>query len=490
MQNKLVRFLRSKVFEYILLSVILILGFGVRLYKIDNPIADWHSWRQADTASVSRTYVEQGIDLLRPKYHDISSIQTAFFNPEGYRMVEFPFYNAVNAVLADTFKSISLEVWARLITISEALITAFFLYLIGKRILGSWGGVMSAFFYLFIPFNIYFTRVILPDPLGVMFGVISIWAFLEFTETNKKVLVLVSSVFMALTLLIKPYLAFYLVPIIYLALTKFDLRKFFKDKKIIIGTILYFVIAFTPLLLWRAWEGKFPEGIPFYEWAFNGNVIRFKPSWWYWIFGERLGHLILGSLGIIPFVFGILNKKVKNLLIQMFLAGAFIYIALVASANVMHDYYQIIVIPVVALSLASGAIYLWRGEMFNKILTRTILIISVGVMLITGWNQIKGNFTVNRPELVEIGKRIDEITPKDALIIAPYNGDTAFLYQTKRWGWPAIDDSIDNIISRGADYYVSIDLGSADTKMIEARFKIIEKTDKYIIINLSKEIKK
>ncbi|MDP3682976.1 MAG: hypothetical protein Q8S01_03500, partial [Ignavibacteria bacterium] len=139
-------------------------------------------------------------------------------------------------------------------------------------------------------------------------------------------------------------------------------------------------------------------------------------------------------------------------------------------------------------SLASGATYLWKGEMFNKILTRIILLVSVGVMLITGWNQIKGNYAVNHPELVEIGKRIDEITPKDALIVAPYNGDTAFLYQTKRWGWPAIDNSIDNIITEGADYYVSLDLGSADTKMIEARFKTVEKTNKYIIIDLHNEL--
>jgi hypothetical protein len=91
---------------------------------------------------------------------------------------------------------------------------------------------------------------------------------------------------------------------------------------------------------------------------------------------------------------------------------------------------------------------------------------------------------------MEAGERVNQITPKDALIIAPYNGDTAFLYQTNRWGWPAIDDSIDNIISKGADYYVSVDLGSADTKMVEKRFKTVEKTDKYIIFDLKSELTK
>ncbi|EKD90029.1 MAG: 4-amino-4-deoxy-L-arabinose transferase, partial [uncultured bacterium] len=345
MKHKIVQFFRSKYFEYILLSIILITGFGVRLYKIENPIADWHSWRQADTASVSKIYAEKGVDLLLPRYHDISKIQSGIFNPEGYRMVEFPFFNALNAVLFNSFPTLSLEVWARLITITCALVTSFFLYLIAKRILNKWAGILAAFFYLFIPYNIYFTRVILPDPMGVMFGIISIWAFLEFTYSNKKLLLLFSSVFFAMALLIKPYIGFYFFPIIYLAVRKYGIKSFFKNKSLIIGTIIYLLIMFTPFFIWRWWEAGFPEGIPFYKWAFNGNLIRLKPSWWYWIFGERLGHLILGSLGLIPFTFGLLNTKVKNNFIHAFLAGVLFYLVAVANANVMHDYYQILTIP-------------------------------------------------------------------------------------------------------------------------------------------------
>lgn len=498
MKTKFIHFLNSRAFEYILLAFMLIAGFGVRLYKVNNPVADWHSWRQADTASVSRIYLEQGINLLLPKYHDISSIQTGKQNPEGYRMVEFPFYNAASVLLYKTTATLhfnaasffTLEVWSRIVTIVCAITTAFFLYLIGKRLMGKWGGLLSAFFYLFIPFNIYFTRTILPDPMGVTFGVISIWTFLEFYFSGKKLPFVVSAIFFAMALLIKPYLGFYIFPIAYLVIKKYGIKSFYKNKKVVIATLIYLGISFIPFFLWRAWEARFPEGIPFYTWAFNGNHIRFKPSWWYWIFGERLGHMILGSLGLIPFTFGILNNKNKNWFVQAFLAGALFYVILVADANVMHDYYQILVMPAIALALASGSIFLWESGIFNKILTRIILVISVGVMLFTGWNQIVGNYNINHPEIIQAGAEIDRITPKDALILAPYNGDTAFLYQTKRRGWPAVDDSIDNIIAEGASYYVSVDLGSSDTKMIEKRFKTVEKTDKYIIIDLKEPISK
>lgn len=470
---------KTKKFEYICLSLVFVFGFLVRLYKINNPIADWHSWRQADTASVSREYVNKGINLLLPTYHDISSIQTGIFNPNGYRMVEFPIYNAIHAVLFTQIGRLSLEVWGRLLTVLTALVTAWFLYLIGKRVLGNWGGILTAFFYLFIPYNIYFTRVILPDPMGVTFGIISLWAFLKFTDRKNSFWLVVSAAFFSLMMLIKPYLGFYIFPIVYIAYREKLLKKL----------VIFSLIAFVPFFVWRWWIAKFPEGIPFYTWAFNGNLIRFKPSFWYWIFGERLSHLILGSLGVVPFVFGVLNTKVKNLFIHFFLFGALFYVIGVASANVMHDYYQILTIPVIALTLAIGTRYLWTQTVFNKVLSRFVLLVSLLVMMITGWYQIRGNYQINHGEIIDAGKRADQILPKDARVIAPYNGDTAFLYQTNRWGWPAIDDSIDNDIAKGAQYYVSVDLGSPDTKLIESRFTTIEKTDKYIIVNLQKPLK-
>lgn len=42
--------------EYLVVPIILLIALFLRLYEIDGPIADWHSWRQADTASVSRIY--------------------------------------------------------------------------------------------------------------------------------------------------------------------------------------------------------------------------------------------------------------------------------------------------------------------------------------------------------------------------------------------------------------------------------------------------
>jgi 4-amino-4-deoxy-L-arabinose transferase-like glycosyltransferase len=434
MYKRIIRLLNASKFEYIFLFLILTAGLLIRLYKINTPLADWHSWRQADTASVTRIYIDEGVNMLLPRFYDISSIQSRIFNPNGYRMVEFPVYNLITTVFFNTFGNFNVEVWSRLTTIFAALTTSYFLYLIGRRFLGKWGGLLSAFFYLFIPFNIYFTRVILPDPLGVTFGVVALWLFIKFFDSDRYSYLYISAVFFSLMLLIKPYLGFYLIPAAYLINEKFGLKKVIK-KPFITKVIIFFSIAFIPFIAWRIWEGLHPEGIPLFWWAFNGNGIRFRPAYWNWVFGERLGHLILGSLGVVPFMFGVLSKKNNSEggdFIRWFLGGALFYVILVASANVMHDYYQIITIPAISLGLAAGTVYLWEQSIFNKILARIVLVVSIGVMLITGWYQIKGNYIINHYEIIEAGEAVDRITPKDAIVVAPYNGDTAFLYQTKR----------------------------------------------------------
>lgn len=196
-----------------------------------------------------------------------------------------------------------------------------------------------------------------------------------------------------------------------------------------------------------------------------------------------------GGWGLILFIFGVIRPKEENLFIKYSIFGMLLYVTIVATANVRHDYYQIVTIPAIALVLASGVTYLWQNTTFNKIASRVLVLFSIPMMLMTGWLLIKDDYNINHPEIIEAGQEVNRITPKDALVVAPYDGDTAFLYQTNRWGWPAIDNSIDNIIKEGASYYVSVDLGSADTKMIEARFTTVEKTDKYIIINLRGPLK-
>jgi 4-amino-4-deoxy-L-arabinose transferase-like glycosyltransferase len=479
---KLFKKLETDNYKKLIILTLLVLGLLVRLYKIGSPVADWHSFRQADTSSVSRMYVEKGIDLLRPRYHDVSTTQSGLFNPQGYRFVEFPVYNLFQASFYRMFPILSLEVWGRLISIFSALVSSYLIYLLGKKYISFWGGIISMIFFLFIPYNIYFTRVILPEPLSITFALIGLWNFISFIESENKSYLMFSSVSFSLGLLIKPYVVFFGLPVLYLTIEKYGLRGFFKKKELIITGL----VIFLPFILWRVWMRQFPEGIPFWKWTLNGDNIRFKPAFWYWIFGERITKLILGYMGLIPFALGLISRNTKKFL-YYFLLGVLIYLAVFATANVRHDYYQTQAIPVISLFLALGVIKMWDSKNFNRSISRGLLVFSMFVMLVVGFFQTKEFYKINHPEIIAAGAAVDRLTPKDALVIAAYNGDTAFLYQTKRRGWPVVDRPIDELIEKGANYYASVNLDHPQTKEFMMRFKIVKQTNDYVVLNLNEE---
>ncbi len=457
---------------------IIIVGIALRLYKINSPLLDWHSFRQADTASVSRYFTDNGINLFDPRYHDISRVQSGIFNPNGYRLVEFPLYNALHAFFFNLFEFIPFEVSGRLLSIIFTIITAIFIEKISSHYFGKATGIISMSMYLFLPFNIYYTRVILPEPLSVMLGVIGLWYFVKYGLSEKRKYLYMYSVFMALAILVKPYLAFFNLFPFYFFYRKYGIRKFLLKKDVLITGL----IILGPFFLWRLWISAHPEGIPFWKWTFNGDGVRFKPAFWYWIFGERIGKLILGVWGIYPFVVGLLHGR-KNAFLTSTLIGGFLYVSIIATANVRHDYYQTLILPAVSIVLGIGFWKLLKDVNKVKYAFAWPFLLFI-IMTTISLFQVKEFYKINHPELIEAGSAIDRLTPKSATVIASYNGDTAFLYQTKRKGWPVVELPIDELIKEGAEYFVSVNLNDAQTNEFMKRFPILEKTDSYVVLKL------
>jgi 4-amino-4-deoxy-L-arabinose transferase-like glycosyltransferase len=480
MKNTALKITSLKYFEYLIFSLIICIGFFFRLYKIENPVADWHSFRQADTSSVSMLYVKNGINLLYPKYHDLSSTQSGLFNPEGYRFVEFPIYNVIQAYSFMHFGFFSLEVWGRLLSVLSSLISTFLIYILGKRFIGKWGGLIAALLFATLPYNVYFSRVILPEPLAVMLALSGLTLFVNYHDNEKLLKLALSAIFFSLAILVKPYTVFYLVPVLYLAIKKYGLKKAIRK----LPFWFFSLIILVPFFAWRWWIGQHPEGIPFWKWTFNGDGIRFKPAFWKWIFGERLTKLILGFWGLVLFVFGLLDYKKTKAFIFWFIGAMFLYVSVVATANVKHDYYQTLIVPAVVLIVANGILSLWNNHQFPSKITKAILIFSILIMFSSAYSDVKEDYKINRPEIIEAGVAADVLLPKDAIVIAPYNGDTAFLYQTKRLGWPVVDRPIDELIAKGVQYYISVDLNHPQTQEYMRRFRILKQTNDYIIIQL------
>lgn len=466
--------------EKVAIAIILIISLVVRLHRINEPLADWHSWRQVDTSAVTRRFVADGIDILHPRFADLSSIPSGLDNPEGWRFVEVPFINALTASFYKTFPSISLEVWGRLTSIIFSLGSVVLIFLILNQLVDSKTGLLAALIFGLLPFNIYYHRTVLPEVPLLFFTLLSFSGFLVWLKNQKLSYYLLSLVSFSAGLLLKPYILFMGLPMFYLAWKTWG-RQVFKQKLL----WFYAIVSITPFISWRIWAINYKAGIPDYKWLFNSTRIRFRPAFFRWIFAERFGKLIFGYWGLIPFALGVIAKPIKKAgwLFHWWLVAMLVYLFVFATGNVTHDYYQIFIIPPLVIFTALGVISLVsQNQKTNKTISTVLAAVSMLFGLAFSWFHIRDFFNINHPEIVAAGKTVNELLPKEAKVIAPYNGDTMFLYYTGRQGWP-IGGDIKRKIDLGATEYVTVNLDDEANYLI-ARCKPAITVDDVTVISL------
>jgi hypothetical protein len=469
------------------LFVILIFAFWVRTYRIDRALADWHSWRQADTAAVSRNFIWEGFNVLEPKYDDMVPVaEGSLPNLNRYRYVEFPIYNIIVSALWLVF-GIQLKI-ARLVSIFFSLGSIIFLYLITKKYLGLFLAFLSTLVFAFLPYNIFYSTVIMPEPMLIFTMVGTLYFFdLWLAKNNpmQKNIIFgsLSLLFSATGLLLKPTFIFLAFPLLYLAWKNLGWG-LFKNTKV----WLFVFFTLVPFAVWRIISLQHPEGIPRWTWLLNGTKIRFKAAFFYWIIQERLSRLILTVPGVALFILGILAPLGRRMILfYAWLMSLVIYLFIFATGNVTHDYYQVILIPILSIFVAVGIWWLltWRGDLSRRIFGWMMAVILVILMSGLGWREGRDLFAIRDPNIVEAGEAADRLLPKDAKVIAPYGGSTAFLYQTKRHGWAIGVLPIPEMKEKlGATHYVTVKFDS-EAADLEKEYKTLLKTDKFLIIDLT-----
>ena len=483
----------KKKVELILLIGILILGFVARLYRINNPIGDWHAFRQADTSAISRVYVENGINLLYPKYFDISNIQSGKDNPKGYRFVEFPIYNFFQTSLFLGFGKLTLEEWGRFVSIISSILSIIFIFLLVRKHADSLSALFASFFIAVLPFSVYYGRAILPDPSTAMAILGGVYFFdLSLSKKNFQFSIFnfqffLAVIFTAAAFLLKPFALFFTLPFLYLAWKNFGFKVLVKWQ-----LWVFLIASIIPLVLWRWWIMQHPEGIPVSAWLFNEGNIRFTGAFFYWIFAERLSKLILGYFGIILLFLGFFKRDEKDYgLFMSFVVSSLLYITVIARGNVQHDYYQILIIPTICMLLGRGASFLLSipvrlGK--NLGVNTVVSIASLGLIIIFSlsfsWFYVRDFFNINNRGLVTAGKIADRMLPKDAKVIAANNGDTSFLYYINRKGWPAYEKSPEELKLLGATHIVIPSPDKHDYEGLGKIYKAVYSSPEVLILKL------
>ncbi|GAB4218990.1 MAG: hypothetical protein Fur009_2880 [Candidatus Microgenomates bacterium] len=490
-----------KKIDYLILTFILFIALIFRLYKINTPLTDFHSWRQADTAAVARNFVRDGFDLLHPRYDDLSSNQSAvgLENPNGWRMVEFPIYNAIFAFLYKSFPQLSLVVWGRLTTIFFSLILISIIYYLAIKETNRIVAIISSFVYAIFPFFVFFSRVILPETTALSFSFISIFfLYLSFikstdqknikkTKNNIKTnyfLYFLSIIFMSSSLLVKPTVIYYLFPVFIIFFVNF---KYQLIKKPIF--YLYFLAIFLPFILWRQYIKNYPEGIPPSDWLFTSvntyeglKNIFFRPAFFRWIFFERINNIILGGYLTFFLLLGILTKP-KKILLHSILISGFLYLFTFQGGNVQHEYYQTIILPAIALGVGLGVntLIINHNIFISRFINLSIIIFLFLISFFFSYYKVKDYYNYPQ-ELPQIASIINNLTNPDDKIITDRMGDTTLLYLSDRKGAPSIYKDPESLKKIGYKYLITSN--NNEIEKLKNVYQIIFENDKFTIFKL------
>lgn len=425
-----------KKLDLLILGLVIALAVILRLYKITTPLADFHSWRQVDTAAVARNFVKDGIDIMKPRYDDLSNVQSGMENPEGYRMVEVPIYNAIFAGLHKLAPVIPIEVWGRLTSVFFSLVVIVILYYLLLKEVSRTAAFFAGFVYAAFPFFVFFSRVVLPESTALGFAFISI--FLLYVSRSPLAYG-GALIFFGASILVKPTTIFFALPLLYIFFKNHRWATFKKP-----GVYLFFFLSIIPFALWRNYIKAYPEGIPASDWLITSvnttgalQKIFFRPAFFRWIFFERINGLIMGGLASGFVVLGCFLKQKKGLMTAI-LMSTLSFLFVFQGGNVQHEYYQTLILPALAIFAGIGIDFLFGNR---KAFSFGIVLIFVPVILALSWffsyYNVRNYYNYST-DLVQTAKIINSLTAPDDRVVTDTTGDTTLLYLSNRRGAPAV----------------------------------------------------
>ena len=164
----------DKVKDRLLLIFILSLILVLRITYISNsPYEQGENWRQSDTESIARNFLEDKFNIFYPQ-----------FNYDGplpnYVQLEFQITTFIIAILYKFFGYN--YIFARAVPLCFFMGSGIFLYLIGRMFYSKEQAYIVLVIYGILPINIYFSRAIMPESAALFFYLAAYYYFLKWIK--------------------------------------------------------------------------------------------------------------------------------------------------------------------------------------------------------------------------------------------------------------------------------------------------------------------
>ncbi|NLK20512.1 MAG: dolichyl-phosphate-mannose--protein mannosyltransferase [Epulopiscium sp.] len=438
----------SKTRENAIIITVLVIILILRIpYITQSPYEQGERWRQSDTESIARNFVEYRFNIFYPQ-----------FNYDGpmpnYVQLEFQITTYIIAVLYKIFGY--KYIIARTIPLLFFMGSSIFLYLIAGKFYPFGQSIIVLFLYGLFPITIFFSRAIMPESSALFFYLGAFYFFLRWIEKETKKDIITSAMFTALAISQKIPTIFIGIAMLIIAFKKYKMQ-IFKIGELYIFTLISLFLPFT-YFQWMKYisEFKFVNDIAnkhiftrlFYDFLTKESIEFFKinlPQ------GYTIQVLVLFLIGLIM----IDVRKEMPVLAWIF---AMILEVIMIVAVIRLYYYLIFISPLIALIASKPLYIIWENKYGG-------VFISLIIMWI-GYTAFRGllPFYIEKTELIKQAGMVKKYTDKEDLIVVG-TPDPALINACERRGWRANIDyysyipkdpirEIEYYIESGAKYFV------------------------------------
>ena len=478
-----------KNYIYVLLAAALLL----RLFNITKPIIGINTWRQADTAAMSRNFIEYDGNILHPQI-DWAGV------PPSQVEAEFQIYTYITSIGYRIF-GVN-PIIPRLFSIACSLLSMLFLYLMIKKYAGEKAALWSVFIYAVLPLNILFQNQVQPEPLMLMSIAGGLYFFDRWIDEEAILLLVVSAILVSIACLIKPTSLHIAFPIVYLCWKKYHGKMFIRPE-----LFLYAGFTLAVVIAWYyyAHQIKIQTGQTFGIWEYGedkwGNW-KLVSTWNFWntIIFSRLAERHFTWLGFPILVFGIYSwRKNTARLFDVWALSTIIYVIIVARGNYVHAYYQFpLIFPAVYYMGTVCARYCVPGNLTNKP-SFVLHILLIGMFILSGviYAQALNKQDTSTDTMYLLSEDIRRTIPKETPMVIVDQQDPVVFYNSHTKGWHLPINNFDSlhismVARKGAKYLALIHsdfnnkAGESYKNSLAANHKAIVNNMNSLIISLEK----
>lgn len=408
--------------EIALLIAIMALTLGVRLVRLNSPLVDFHAHRQTQTASTSRSFYNQTLNIFEPRYLQIDANKKA----PGVTEMEFPLYQYIIGLI---YRVVGVhEQIGRLISIAFALGVSAYLYVLTKRYFGATAALGATLFYAINPVAVFFNRNFQPDTAALFFFIGGIYHLSVWFDERRERDAIMCVGFTSLSLLIKPPVLLVIAPwVVY----EFWRRRLWEANQrrhlawlvgsmaVIIGLVggwyvytYYFIFKVTGLTVMRGRIGP-PMRTTEYWFSPSLYVEALKRIW---LLLTPVGAGLL-AVALVP-----VHRSPKGRMLTLLFAGYLLYFIIVAEYNLPHFYYQLPFLPIAAMYvgwLTDWTVGWARANKIGRVAGPALLCIALATTAFLSYQTIDPWYNVNHaPLIIEAAKKTLEIAGPEARTIA------------------------------------------------------------------------